>query len=356
MRTLLAGLLLSVPAWAGYSSNGTVTFPAATGSTQTNITLAFSFSASQMATVANGGQVTSTSARVIATVPNDVIFTSDSTCATLAGSYKWGYEDYSATTGAGHGWILIPSLSSSASQVVTVCVGNSAVTTYQGGAQGAEFDTNTKLAMHVPDGSTINVSDFSSGALTTANTSVAATTGQIDGGGLFSGAQSISVTGAALNFVGDFTLEMWVNAAVTTGPVLFNRGVSGVSGYYVGINTGKPYFLVGGSYIDTGAFTIATGGWHHLVWVMASAIGTVYVDGVSKVTGSLGTAASNPGPATIGMQAGMSFYSGSMDEIKASSTARGGNYIASEYANQLSAPALSALSSLSGAGSQSFIF
>lgn len=132
MKTVIITLLLACPLFAGYGAKATVTFSAASGSTtDTNITLYFTANDTKLKTVANGGLIQNTVTRNAITVPADFILTNDTSCATQTGSYQWGFKTYSATAGTMTGRVKIPSLTISASIAPTVCIGNSAVSTYQ---------------------------------------------------------------------------------------------------------------------------------------------------------------------------------------------------------------------------------
>ena len=92
---MIAGLA-AAPLFGAYSHSSTVTFTGATGSTQTNITLLFSFNDAKLKTAANGGQIRNLCSRNGSGVPCDFVFTNDATCATLTGGYTWGFDgDYS---------------------------------------------------------------------------------------------------------------------------------------------------------------------------------------------------------------------------------------------------------------------
>ena len=97
----------------GYGYQATVVIPAATGSTQTNFTVALTGTDTKLKTVTNGGQIQNTVTRVGQTVPADLILSSDSAGTSL---YTWGWDFYDAVNGIATLWVLIPSLTSGASR------------------------------------------------------------------------------------------------------------------------------------------------------------------------------------------------------------------------------------------------
>ncbi|HXJ41818.1 MAG TPA: LamG domain-containing protein [Bryobacteraceae bacterium] len=371
MRTL-ALFLVSLPAFGAYQYKGAVTFPAASGSTQTNITLAFTFSDTKFRTVANGGAIQNTVTRVGVTVPADFIFTDDSTCASATGSYTWGFERYSATAGTGTGWVMIPSHSSSAPKVPTVCLGNAAVSTYQGGAVGAEFDANTLGRWHMPDGASLSVSDFGANALITTNHGGTAVTGKVDGGLAIASASSQWVdvaSNAGMNST-SFSVSGWFKSS-TNGvkqDILRRDDGSFARSFMLRIGTTNQlqgFMIYGVNPSVTSAASVTDGNWHQAAMTVSysapNSTMTLYLDGTS--VGSVaqsGTITSITQPLDIGRFSSgpAETFNGPLDELGFDTTARSANWIATEYANQNSPPAVSALSPLSPAatGSNTIVF
>jgi hypothetical protein len=369
MRFLLA-LLVASPAFAGYASKAPITFAAATGSTQTNITLAFTGSNARFKTVANGGQVRNTVTRAGVTVPADLIITSDATCKTLAGSYTWGIESYSATAGTLVGWLMVPSLTTSATVAATVCVGNPAVVTYQGGAQGAEFDTSTFGKWLMPDGTTLAVNDFSANANVTTNTGGTAATGKIGGGiGLVSAsAQYASVANntAAMGTT-DFTVSAWFKTS-TTGILqnIMRRDEINNRSFLLRVtdlNKIESLCIFGNPFPDVvGTATVTDGLWHYAVMSVSYAAPnstmTLYLDGAlvgSSSTNGYNNPA-NVAPLEMGRyQATNEYFNGTLDGLEFDTAmARSANWIGTQYANQNAPPAIGAFTDFPR--SQAWIF
>lgn len=358
-----ASLLFVLPLWGAYTSKATVSFSAATGSTQTNITLAFTGSDAKLKTVGNGGQIQNTVTRVGVTVPADFILTNDATCATVTGSWNWGIESYSATGGTIIGWAKVASLTTGSPVVPTVCIGNAAVSAYQGGAQGAEFDTNTKAAYRFPDGSTLSAKDFGPNSLDGTINSAMAHSGQVGGGMATSGtSQDVSVPNNALLNVqtGDMTIESWFFMVTNPGTTaVWDKGNLGRDYSFFVISPTSIYTEVGNSGGTTAVTGFTTGVWHHLVFSRTAGTGGIYLDGVFNASFGGGTA-NNGSDLSIGRgTSGGSDFNGYHDEFRVISTGRTANWIATEYANQLSPPAIGAFTSIGGTStraSQGFTF
>jgi hypothetical protein len=373
---LIALLLLGASAVsAGYRYKATVTFSAASGSgTNNNITLAFTGSDTKLKTVANGGQIQNTVTRTGVTVPADFVLTNDSTCGSLAGSYTWGIESYSASSGTIVGWVMIPSLNTSASVTLSVCVGNAAVSAYQGGAAGSEFDTNVSAAYHLPDGSTLSTIDFSSNANNgNQHNTPTAVVGEIGGGAGFVAASSQYISGSNIFNGAHATVSGWVNLlAYPSSPGFLLGLVNGLnSGTYdraLSIDSSGLvtwYIYDGGFKSVTSASALGLNAWHDLAGTDDGVNIRLYVDGTQVASGAARdgyTGYSVPNFFLSGSTFAYTYLSFKVDEARLASVARSAGWIATEYANQSGPPAISAFSALApgvvaaGQLTQSFIF
>jgi len=342
-----------------YTVTSNVVFPAASGSTQSNITVPFTISDANLKTVGNGGYIYNTVTRTGVTVPADFIITADSTCSSQTGSYTWGWEQYSGSAGTGIVWVKIPSLSSGGSTTVYLCWGASSVTTYQGGSVGAEFDANTVAAWHLPDGSTINPNDWSSSGNngTTVNSPTAAA-GKIGGAVSFSAANSKIENTAGANLPNGgapapFTLQGWQKSASYVslsqlwgfGPQLPTGSTAANCRYVLEFNSNY-YFWGCLADWDTGVAFDADNAWHHWAFTWDGSNMYFYRDGTQQATRS-----GHPGITTAGtyITAGSHHTSGAnpdsiQDELKIITVARSADWIATEYASQNSVPAAAASS------------
>lgn len=347
MRAVIICLLMASGLQAAYSRVATITIAGATGSTQTNITVPFSYSDANMKTVANGGSIQHTVTQDAYSQPADYILTSDATCATQAGSYTWKFENYSASASPGIVWVKIPSLTTSG-VTLYACFGNSSVSTWQGGT--SEFSTNFKGAWHLA-----TISAAVSGADSTGNGntgSLSATppttvTGQIDGAmGIARGAGFnqdmllVDGAGAPLNITTNtMTISMWFQrTSLTANGSMFTRGAGGgMGGYDLVVNAAPTSSFVWTKY---GAVAATIGAlpadtlWHYVV---AAADGTgmrIYVDGVvtsptNADTNNFSTSAVTP---VIGA---LALSNAAIDEVRVSNAATSANQVATEYALEL---------------------
>ncbi len=362
MKSLILFFAIIGQAFGVYAYKSSVTFTGAVGSTQTGITLLFSFNDAKMKVVGSGGQIQNLCARVYTgvtyNVPCDFIFTDDPTGTAVTGGYTWGFDgDYSSTTTTtGHGWVNIPSYTTSGI-IPLVFIGNSAITTYQGGAIGAEFDSNTLGRWHFPNGSSIAVADFSVNNLaTTLGNATSAGAGKIDGAAVFVSPATASTkvaNNAGFNAT-SFTVSVWLNTSGGPDSIFLMRDDFASSrGFYL------VYHNAGGGTIEAdiippspaqvfSSATVGDGLWHHIVMTASLSGGTttltLYIDSVSQGTAS--KAASMPSITQI-LEMGNSDilgfpYTGSLDEVAFETTNRSSNWVATAYANQNAPPAIGA--------------
>jgi hypothetical protein len=354
MRSGKLLLLAALPfcARAGYMSAATVTFSPASSTTATGITLAFSGSDAKLKTTLNGGQIQNTVMRDGVVAPADFALTTDSTCATIAG-YNWGIDYYDGANGIIQGWVLISSLTTSASVTPTVCIGNGAVTSYQGGGQGAEFDSYTQADWHFPNGTTLSALDSSANANNgNINSGVTAVNGRIDGAAYFNGAsQGINVANNAGLQLHSGTISAWINETKVNGTIVSKIDNSTYVGYEFavdqGANTGThngQLSLYNGSGWASGTAVVDDGAWHYVTVTFDGTNTRFYTDGTLTNTVSQGFPSTGNQDVYIGTRSAATTsdltFSGSMDEVKLASTVRSAGWIATEYANQSNPPAI----------------
>lgn len=158
------------------------------------------------------------------------------------------------------------------------------------------------------------------------------------------------------------TYEAWVNAAAWVNPDGDARmQIQGVGGAYVWVNktTGTVQVArttTGSSRQSQTSAGLSTGAWNHVVTTYDSAgdnMWHIYVDGseasYALQTAGSGTNGTDAGKFTIGANPPNEFaynFPGAMDEVRVASTARSADWIATEYANQLSCPVMSSFYSI----------
>lgn len=166
----------------------------------------------------------------------DILFTD----ATGRNLLPFEIEKYSSGTLAA--WVNVSSLSATADTIIYMYYGNPAATS-KANATGT-WNSSYSMVMHMPNGTTLSLSDSTSNANNgTNNGSIPATTGQIDGGASFNGStQYISVANTSLFNVGanSFSAFFWVKPATTTTIVIADNLNSSASlGWllYLGANS-----------------------------------------------------------------------------------------------------------------------
>jgi hypothetical protein len=337
-------ITLASNAFAGYAYKALVAFTGASGSTQSDITLVFSFSDTKLAyKTTTGGQIQNLCSRNGGTnnVPCDFVFTDDSTCASVTGSYTWGFDgDYDSAAGTGHGWVKIPSYTTSG-VTPTVCFGDSSVSTYQGGSDGSEFDASTVSVFHLANGTTLSGTDFK-GAQTPTITAATATTGKIDGAGSFNGTTAKIAISPGITPATAFTFSAWIKPTNVSNYHSIVGGAHGSFGLRTEAGSGKLFATqtqVADDTVSTIGVTINA--WNHVVFVQnASADYSYYINGVQRGSFSGGRTGFDPVTA-IGVNPALSeFFPGLIDEVRFDSTNRSGDWIATEYANQNAPPVL----------------
>ncbi|HEY4086801.1 MAG TPA: LamG-like jellyroll fold domain-containing protein [Bryobacteraceae bacterium] len=353
-RLILLTAVFALPSMAGYANCGAVTFPGAATSTQTNITLTFSFSDARFKSL-------NTTTRNGIVVPTDLIVTDDATCQTLTGSYTWDVEAYKSSAGTGIVLVKIPSYATSP-RTLYVGFGNPAVTLYQGGAVGSAYDSNTLLVApyNVDSSGTLANVDFSSSGCNGVATGVTAAAGQIDGAGSFTvlntsknlwggttcGSDGTGTFNGRLDAYPSFTYSAWINSSTTSGDI-YNGGANGLPQFRV--NSGKLSLdRLNTSNVAVSTSSITTGVWQHVAvtWDNSAGVYAFFINGADAGHGT-GTPQSawslaNWSFASHTWQSGYRNTSPSMsiDLQKVANVARPGSWIANEYANESSVPAV----------------
>lgn len=131
----------------------------------------------------------------------DILFTASD------GLTKLNYErgNYSSSTGQLVAWVQIPSLSATSDTTIYMYYGNSSATDQQN-ASGT-WNSNYLGVWHLPNGTTLSVSDSTGLNTATNDGATATTTGQIYGGAAFNGSNEYISLGSSLSSTGSETME-----------------------------------------------------------------------------------------------------------------------------------------------------
>lgn len=322
-------LLYPIQSYASFSYSISVTTNhLKVPSTQTNFPVLATSTIATMKTVGNGGHVQNANGY-------DIYCYSDSVLTTRIPCER---EKYVASTGELVMWVKVSSLSSSADNVVYYGYGDASVSTDPNldatyGA-AAVWDSNYRGVWHLPNGSSLNVTD-STAINTSTNHSATAVTGQIDGG---AGFFSATIDGGAGTIGASvFTASTWVNPSVTSRGDLVTKWVSdGEFNLLYGLTAGKPQFFIGsGSNSGVGATAMTTGTWNYVVGTYDGTTISVYLNGVLQSSTTASPALITGRNYTFGNNLdGDGPLNGSLDEVRVSSSARSADWITTEYNNQ----------------------
>jgi len=122
---------------------------------------------------------------------------------------------------------------------------------------------------------------------------------------------------------GDFTVEFWVYPQASPSGWLIAKGdAASVTGSEISWTAAGTYdFYYGGSYLQLTSPTLTVGSWQHIAVVRNGTTITIYKNGVSSTSGSIGTSSLNTGgsnPFSIGQYAGGAFngYFSSLRVVK----------------------------------------
>jgi hypothetical protein len=335
-RLVLLILLAASPMCASYGFLRSVTVDhTQTGTSDSlNFPVLFTGTYSYLATVANSGNVTSSSGY-------DIIFTSDSGCST---PLNFERVIYTAASGLVEFWINVPTLSHTSDTVFYVCYGNAAVTTDQSN-KSATWNGAFEMVDHFGDGATMSASDSTGNANNGTNTSVTAASGQIGGAASFNGSSSFIqvANSSSLNAWTAQTISIWVDATVNMGDFARvvekgnnNEWTTTFNGTH---NSNEFGVQCIGTGIASNNTSVITGAWHKVDVTLSantSATEIVYVDGAQVASFGCG---STPSSLThdifIGRGgSGIQFYTGIMDELRISNVVRSSAWILAEYNNQ----------------------
>ena len=275
----------------------------------------------------------------------DLYAYSDTSCTTRIPAERVFYD---ASTGSIELWVK-QDLSASVDSNITIGFGDASIMSdpNSDGTYGktAVWDSNFKLVSHLPDGSTLGLTDSTSNANNGTNHSATATTGQIDGGAAFGGSGTISVAHASsLSITGNITVSAWVksNTSQSSKPLLAKWNANPGYLLFVSSNANKVLFDIsvsGSQKLAESSATYNDNAWHLFHGVFNGSNVLLYVDGALVTTGdaTAGPIDSNTEDVVLGNFApAAGSFIGSQDEVRISNIARSANWIAASYNNQSS--------------------
>ena len=271
-------------------------------------------------------------------------------------------ESYASSTGNLISWIKVPSISTSTDTVLYMYYGNAAATD-QSTTTGVWDDGGSnyfKGVWHAKEATGVNWADSTSNNNTGTPTSVTATSsGQIDGAGSFNGTSSyVNLPNFAYNTTATYSAWVYVLSS-TLKSGIFGNDVNASGGWSYNFCGGFFEFgsnIYGSLYSNSTYQKISTpiilNSWMHIVFIkdMLNSVISLYANGslintIAFTPSSLGilsgtTNHCNNNYLKIGYYSGNNtstpyqYYSGTIDEVELSSTARSADWIKTEYNNQ----------------------
>jgi hypothetical protein len=225
--------------------------------------------------------------------------------------------------------------------------GNSSINTDQSDPPNT-WDSNFKGVYHLRDGITLSGTDSTSLVNTLAVNSATANSGLIDGAASAGTGQSLG-RGSTTHNSAIATVSAWVKATTATGRIAGLDQNGSTHSQEIAINASNKavayaWDTVNGQTICTGTTSVTTGGWHYIVGTWDGTTERVYLDGL--LDGSIGTSRIFAGYTLPNMEIGGhstsgpaptdAYFSGSIDEVRLSYTARSADWIKTDYNNQSS--------------------
>ena len=289
----------------------------------------------------SGGSVTSSSGY-------DITFSS-TPCA-AATLLNWEMPSYTASTGAMEAWVLVPSLA--ASGTIHMCMGNSSITTFQGGATGSAWSSNYVGRYHFPNGTTLSVADSSSSGNNGTNNGATATSGQVDGGAAMVSASSQYISTGTTNLpTGSAARSVFAWVYLTSVPsiadVIYSAGAASKDNaaiLYVS-NGGSAYLCFSGYSDDfCSGLTVSLNTWHYVGYTYSAGSNfdgvTVYMDNTSQTGSAAGHNVLNTssGVSYIGKHVGSGahYWDGVIDDVALLNAALPKDWVTLQFTNQSS--------------------
>lgn len=313
-------------------------------STQTDFPVLVKFTDTTLKTTSNGGHVQSANGY-------DIVFTSDSGGVTRL---KWEMESYDAANGIVVAWVKIASLSSASDTVIYMFYGDASIVTDQSDRANT-WDTNFKGVWHTDDNaaSTTILASVGTNATNSVNTSTVTTTGQIKSALNYVAANS-NASSAATNLSANnvVTLSFWMNWTTNANDdhlaFEYTSNYNSANGFLVDWNASSGFFQFGyhnvaGGYTTDHFTRPSAATWHliHLVIDRSTQVNVAYVDGTLQTlttdTHTDGGANTNFDNSTLywmSRNAASLFASGTLDEVRLSTSIRAADWVTCEFNNQ----------------------
>ncbi len=256
---------------------------------------------------------------------------------------KFEQEDYRVRAGSGSGnfWVKVPRISNTENTVIYLYYGNSVATNGQDAANA--WDASFKSVWHL-SGSTLHALDSTSNKKNGTISNATATTGNVGGAANLNGsnAQINNIAGISLNNA-SFSLSAWAKRGSTGSfDPIFAQGTNSAN---VGLHfTFRPAdtftCAFWGNDLDS-TVTYTDSGWHFFecTYDASTNARVLYVDGVQQNSDTASADYQGTGNVEIGystaLTAGLNdaWYSGTLDELRISTSVRSAPWVKFEYNN-----------------------
>jgi len=134
---------------------------------------------------------------------------------------------------------------------------------------------------------------------------------------------------------GSFTINAWIKTTDTTSSTILSEyqpAVCGDAYFYVHTN-GYVGYQDGGVTTNTGNINVADGLWHHVAYVYNGSTGTIYTDAIANADTTAATWKNTCASTDvrIGSVVGNYYFTGSIDEVRVSNSARTADEIRQTY-------------------------
>lgn len=305
-------------------------------STQTDFPTLISWTDARFKTVGNGGHVQNASGYDIRPYASD---------GTTALTFQLVY--YNGTTGQVEMWVKVASLANAS--VVRLYYGDAGLSS--DGSSTGTWDTHFKAVWHLADGTSLSLSDSTSGAHTLTNSSATAGAGKVDGGVSYSSGNYVEAANHTDYDSTTGTWSLWIKTSQSVGGGNYpgvmaranNDSRDGIS-IFLETATGKAMVQVYPSapgsnvYSQNGGAALNDGAWHKIDFTFqGTSTATIYVDGSSVASASPSGSWGFAGQAIRTARLVDSFWTsfvGTQDEIRVSDSARSADWLTTEWNNQ----------------------
>ena len=243
-------------------------------------------------------------------------------------------EKYDSLMGEAFVWVNVPNLKPGATTKLWLYYGNQGDTTVPNDTHAKPvYDADTVLVYHFADKVGTPAAD-ASGLGNNASNAGLSDDGALIGPGLrLDGKTAVSIpTSASLAWADGaaMTWSAWIKpASLAPNAIIFSRR-DGNNALLIGLDSGVPFVEINGTRSATGA-PVTANSWHHLAVVAESGKTSLYLDGAPFSSVAAGLPALNS-VARIGSDApeatsGFAAFTGELDELQVSKTARGPGFV-----------------------------